>query len=221
VVTRSEFVSTGFTEAMFHGGRFVGWRMPSILVLEVRRQLAAGEPFVYAYYDGVDKTAHEYGLGEHYRAEVAAADRLVGDLLDVLPPGACLVVTADHGQVDVGQQLVRIADSVREGARLLSGEGRFRWLHVRAGAIDDVVAAATAAHADAAWVVTCEQMIDEGWFGGPLSRDVRRRLGDVALVAREPVAFLDPGDTGDATLVSRHGSLTPDEVWVPLLASRR
>jgi hypothetical protein len=221
VVSRAEFASTGFTEAMFRDGRFVGWRMPSILVVEVRRLLAAGEPFVYAYYDGVDKTAHEYGLGEHYEAEVAAADRLVGDLIDVLPPGACLVVTADHGQVDVGKQLVRVAQPVMNGARLLSGEGRFRWIHVRPGAIKDVAAAAEEAHGETAWIVTCDQMIDEGWFGGPLSLDVRRRLGDVALVAKEPVAFLDPGDTGDATLVSRHGSLTPDEVWVPLLASRR
>ena len=42
-----------------------------------------GEPFVYAYYDGIDKVAHEYGLGEHYDAELAAADRLVADMLAV------------------------------------------------------------------------------------------------------------------------------------------
>jgi predicted AlkP superfamily pyrophosphatase or phosphodiesterase len=219
VVTRAEFVSTGFTEAMFHGGRFVGWRMPSTLLVEVRRLLSAGEPFVYAYYDGIDKTAHEYGLGEHYEAEVAAADRLVADLLGVLPPGAALVVTADHGQVDVGKGSVRLADEVMAGARLLSGEGRFRWVHTRAGAAVDVGEAALGAHGDQAWIVPYEQMADEGWFGGPLSTDVRRRLGDIALVAREPVAFLDPGDTGEASLCSRHGSLTSAEVWVPLLAS--
>ena len=60
--------------------RHVGYRLPSTLVVEVRRLLAAGEPFVYAYYDGIDKVAHEYGLGEHYDAELAAADRLVADV---------------------------------------------------------------------------------------------------------------------------------------------
>ena len=67
-----------------------------------RRLLAGGEPFVYAYYDGIDKVAHEYGLGEHYDAELAAVDRLVADVLAVLPAGAVLLVTADHGQVDCG-----------------------------------------------------------------------------------------------------------------------
>ena len=57
----------------------------------MRRLLAAGEPFVYAYYDGLDKVAHEHGLGEHYAEELRIVDRLVGDLIEVLPPGAVLV----------------------------------------------------------------------------------------------------------------------------------
>jgi hypothetical protein len=47
---------------------------------------------------------------------------------------------------------------------------------------------------------------------------VAHRLGDVALVARAPVAFLDPADTGETRLLARHGSLTTAEMYVPLLA---
>ena len=71
VVTRAEFAETGFTGAHLTGVRFHGWRMPSTLVSTVGQLLADGEPFVYAYYDGVDKVAHEYGLGRHYDAESA------------------------------------------------------------------------------------------------------------------------------------------------------
>ena len=46
------------------------------------------------------------------------------------------------------------------------------------------------------------------------------RLGDVALVAREPIAFEDPNDTGPFELQGRHGSLTSAEVMVPLLVAR-
>ena len=49
----------------------------------------------------------------------------------------------------------------------------------------------------------------------------RACLGDVALVAREPVAFDDPADTGPFQLVSRHGSLTSAEMLVPLLVTAR
>jgi hypothetical protein len=47
------------------------------------------------------------------------------------------------------------------------------------------------------------------------------RLGDVALVAREDVAFHDPQDTGPFELVGRHGSLSAAEMLVPLLSAGR
>src|SRR5205807_3945140 len=77
VITRAEFSETGFTGAHLAGVRLYGWRMPSTLVTWVRRLLSDGEPFVYAYYDGIDKVAHEHGIDDAYDDEVAAADRLV------------------------------------------------------------------------------------------------------------------------------------------------
>jgi predicted AlkP superfamily pyrophosphatase or phosphodiesterase len=217
-VTRSEFAQTGFTAAHLGGARLVGWRVPSTLVVEVKRLLHGGAHFVYVYYDGLDKVAHEHGLGDHYRTELAAADRLVGDLLAALPGGAALLLTSDHGQVEVGTEVRMPGPEIMSAVTLLSGEGRFRWLHAKPGASDDLVKAAEEAHGDEAWVRTRQQIVDEGWFGGPLSKEVADRLGDVALVARAPVAFLDPADTGETRLLARHGSLTPAEMQVPLLA---
>ena len=217
-VTRGDFVATGFSAAHLDGTRMIGWQVPSTLVVEIRRLLAGGTRFVHTYYDGLDKVAHEHGLGEHYDAEMRFADRLVGDLVDALPSGACLVVTSDHGQVDVGRSAEMPASEMLDASWLLSGEGRFRWFHARPGAAPDLEAAALAFHGDVAWVRTLEQMRDERWFGGLLSDEVASRLGDVALVAREPVAFLDPADTGESRLAARHGSLTSEEMYVPLLA---
>lgn len=216
-VTKAEFTSTGFTAAHLGGARIVGWSVPSTLLVEVSRLLADGEPLIYAYYDGLDKVAHQFGLGDHYRQELRVVDRLVGDLAAALPGGAALLVTSDHGQVEVGAAARLPGPDLLAGVRLLSGEGRFRWLHAVPGAVSDVVAAAEAAHGDEAWIVTRQQMADEGWFGGPLKAEVAARLGDVALVAREPVAFLDPADTGETRLAGRHGSLTADELLVPLV----
>ena len=58
------------------------------------------------------------------------------------------------------------------------------------------------------------------WFGPVMTDRARASLGDVALVPFEPVAFDDPADTGPFVLKSRHGSMTPDEVYVPLFVSR-
>ncbi|MBA2282582.1 MAG: alkaline phosphatase family protein [Actinomycetota bacterium] len=219
-VTRAEFSTSGFSGAHLAGVRFRGWRMASSLVTEIRMLTAAGEPFVYAYYDGVDKVAHEYGLGPHYDAELAAADRLVAEVLDAVPRGTTVVVTADHGQVDTGDDLHQLDGEVLGHVGWQSGEARFRWLHARSGRSGALLEAAIAKHGDRAWVRTRDEIVDAGWFGPKVSSEARARLGDVALVARGTAAFLEPSDSGPYHLIGRHGSATPAELDVPLLAAR-
>jgi predicted AlkP superfamily pyrophosphatase or phosphodiesterase len=221
VVTRAEFVRTGFTVAHLDGVRFTGYRMPSSMVTDVARLLRGSEPFVYAYYEGIDKVSHEYGLGEHYDAELAAADRLVAGLLEAVPSGTAVVVVSDHGQVEVGPRVVPLAPEVMAHVSLQSGEGRFRWLHARPGHATLLVDAAVACHGLDAWVVTRDDVIEQGWFGPHVSAEAAARLGDVALVARTDVAFIDATDTGPYDLIGRHGSATRAELLVPLLVGVR
>ncbi|HEY6473711.1 MAG TPA: alkaline phosphatase family protein [Acidimicrobiales bacterium] len=217
VVTRYDYGPTGFTAAHLGHVDLHRWHTPAGLVTTVRHLASTGTPFVYAYYEGIDKVAHAEGLGDYYDDELRATDRLVADVLEVLPPGAVLVVTADHGQVDVGSSVEVLGPEIMDGLTLISGEGRFRWLHARPGATASVVDAATDLHGDVAWVRTREQVIDEGWLGGIPSPEIAERLGDVALIPFECTAFLDPADTGELRLRARHGSLTRDEMLVPLL----
>jgi len=219
VITKAEFVRTGFTVAHLESVRFTGYRQPSSLVTEIGRLTRAHEPFVYAYYDGVDKVSHEYGLGDFYDAELHAADRLIADILEVVPAGTAVVVTSDHGQVDVGVNVVPLAADVAAHVSLQSGEGRFRWLHARPGHASALLDAAAAHHSDIAWVRTRDQVVDDGWFGPTVTSDALGRLGDVALVAFADAAFSEPNDTGPYELVGRHGSATAAEMYVPLLAA--
>ncbi len=220
VVTRADVAQSGFTRAHMAGARMYGWRMPSTIVATVRSLLAGGERFVYAYYDGVDKVAHEFGFGPTYDAELVAADRLVHDLIDVLPLGAVLLVVSDHGQVDVGDHVVTLDADLAAMTTMLSGEGRFRWLHARPGMHDALAAAAHRLYDDVAWIRTRDEAVADGWFGGPLSDRVADRLGDVVIATRDPIAVLDPADPGEQWMRCRHGSLTAAEILVPLLASR-
>lgn len=218
VVSKVDFAGSGFSEAHLRGSQLHGWGVASSIAVEVGRLAASGEPFVYAYYEGIDKIAHMRGFGEEYDAELLAADRLVADILAVLPSDVCLLVTADHGQVEVGPNLEQLDAAVLEDAALVSGEARFRWLHAREGRAEALLAGAVARYGHQAWVRSVDEVLDEGWFGGPVDERVRHRLGDVAVVPWEPVGYLEAGD-GDARLVCRHGSLTEDEMLVPLLAA--
>src|SRR5262245_20325523 len=60
VITKAEFARSGFTLAHLDTARFTPYRLPSTLITEVARLTRNAEPFVYAYYDGVDKVSHEY-----------------------------------------------------------------------------------------------------------------------------------------------------------------
>ena len=221
VVTRAEYRTSGFTGAHLDPARYWGYRTLSTMVTEVDRLLRSSEPFVYAYWDGLDKVAHEYGLGEHYDGELAWIDHTIERLVAVLPRGAALVVTADHGQVEVGDNVIPLAGDVLGLCSMQSGEGRFRWLHARAGRAGALLEAATTHHGADAWVLSRDQMIADGWLGPVVTEAAAARLGEVALVARGDVAFHDPLDTGPYELVGRHGSVTPAEMLVPLLATSR
>jgi hypothetical protein len=221
VITRAEFADTGFTKAHLRGTRFTGWRTESGLVEHCRLAVEAGEPLVYAYYDGVDKVAHAHGLEDgFFRAELAAADRLAADLLALLPDDYALVVTADHGQVQVGAEGVVSLDALDPLVAAYAGEGRFRGLHARRGAAADLYAAASELVGHSAWVFSRDELFDEGWFGEGGGPTARGRVGDVVLAAYEPVAFADPGAPGETRLVAYHGSLTTAEMVVPLRAGR-
>ena len=171
-MTRHDYGPTGFTAAHLGHVELHRWYTPAGLVTAVRQLAAAGAPFVYAYYEGIDKVAHAAGLGPYYDDELRAVDRLVADVLDVLPPGAVLVVTADHGQVEVGGSVEVLGPEIMEAvtpdqwrgtlplAARSPGRRRPTWRRRRAELYGDV-----------AWVRTREQMIDDGLAG-------RRALAD-------------------------------------------
>jgi hypothetical protein len=221
VVTRSEFRHSGFTDAQLRGARFVGWNAVSTLVEHCRRLVSAGERFVYGYYPGVDTVAHEFGLHDSfYVAELRAADRLVGELRDALPEDVALLVTSDHGQVHVDQggwvELSELAPMIA----MYAGEARFRYLYAEPGAATELAAGAREAFGHQAWVLTRDELFAEGWIGPPPEGPIGNRVGDVVLAAREQVAFVDPTLPQETKLIGMHGSLTPDEMYVPLLGAR-
>jgi hypothetical protein len=220
VVNRNEFRESKFTQIQLRGADYHGYPSTSVLVEHCRRLVDGGQRFVYAYYDSLDFVAHMYGMRDAYfERELGSCDRLVSDLLDALPDGAALAVTADHGHVHFDRRV-----TFEEQAELIavqSGESRFRYLHAKPGAADELLQAVTGAHSSHSWVFSREQVLDERLLGPRApSAEVAKRIGDVVVAARDAVGFNDPANQGESRLLSGHGSLTPDEMLVPLVAGR-
>ncbi|MFC5060856.1 alkaline phosphatase family protein [Actinomycetospora atypica] len=219
---------SGLTRAALRGGRFHGVSALGDLAAEFLHGLAV-EPeeraLAYAYHGDLDAIGHEHGPGSlPWRMQLQIVDRLVAAIAECLRPGAVLLVVADHGMVttDRGWHVdLDLTPSLLTGVRRLAGETRVRHVYAMPGAADDVLAAWTAELADAAWVVSREEAIEQGWFGPTVSDTARGRIGEVVAAARDQWTLvrsrIEPRET---SLVGHHGSLTSAEQLVPLLVAR-
>lgn len=226
LVGKREYAKSGFTRAALRGGSYVASQSLGDEVTAVLRGLGAGRrSLVYAYHPDLDRTGHVRGVGsEAWRLELAHVDLLVRQVAERLPRDAALVVTGDHGMVDVRpEQRLDLSDhpELAAGVRLLAGEARARHVYAEPGAAGDVLAAWRALLGQAMWVVTGEEAVEAGWFGPRVAGWVRPRIGDVVAAAFEQVGVMQRViDPTQAQLTGHHGSMTTAEQLVPLLELR-
>lgn len=221
VVSHAKFAGSGFSAAHLRGGRYHGFETTTELVDRVVACLDAGAPVVYAYLPDVDTTAHEHGMAHDAFGEaLALADEVVAAIHRQLPSRAALLVTADHGQVTTDAAERVDLRPLRAMVSAMCGSTRLRYLHARPGASAELLAAATELAGARAWVHDRAGLVASGWMGPTMHPVVAGRLGDVVLAARGAATLVDPADRRQAELVTMHGSVTAEEMLVPLLAVR-
>lgn len=223
-VTRPEFEGSGLTAAAYRGGVFRGAAGVDELAREMLAALTAGSgpTLVSGYYPDLDREGHLAGVGSvSWRAAAAEVDQLLARLLDGLPPDAALLVTADHGQLNIPPEHRWDIDEdprLRNGVRLIAGEPRVRYLHVTPGATEDVIAVWRGILGEAAWVVERDEAIAAGWFG-PVPEEHLARVGDVVVACHGTYAVVASRSDHptEAKLVAYHGSYTAAEMMIPLI----
>ena len=192
MVSRPEFGGSGLTVAANRGGDFRGAAGVDALAATMRAALTAGAgpTLVSGYHPDLDRHGHLTGVDSAlWRVAAAEVDELLARLVDGLPPDAALLVTADHGQLNVPAEHRFDLDTdprLRAGVHLVAGEARVRYLHVVPGATDDVVAAWSAVLGDAARVRTRDEVVAAGWFG-PVPEEHLARIGDVVVICNDDV----------------------------------
>jgi hypothetical protein len=225
-VTRPEFEGTGLTVSANRGGAFVGASDADAVAAQMLLALSAGPGLVYGYHPDLDRSGHEDGVDSpNWRSAARDVDRLLGTLISGLPPGAALLVTADHGQVNIPAALrydMAAVPALQTGVTAVAGEPRVRYLHTEEGALDDVVATWRGVLGENAWVLTRDEAIEGGWFG-PVPHAHAGRIGDVVVICLGRTIALATGwePPAVAGLVAYHGSVTAAEMTVPLLVARR
>ncbi|MGD1281975.1 alkaline phosphatase family protein [Mycobacterium seoulense] len=222
-VLPAAFMGSGLTDAAYRGAEFRPVQPADDNARTVAEELKAAPGLVYGYTAALDTAAHAFGVGSSQWHEAAAkVDTLLTGLVETLPTGAALLVTADHGGFNVPPDARVDLDTdprLAAGVRVVAGEPRVRYLHTEPGAAADVQAAWSEVLTGSADVYGREQAVASGMFG-PVKPEHLARIGDVVVVCTGDAAVLATGHEPPETarLIGFHGAATPAEMAIPLIA---
>lgn len=219
-VNDADFAESGLTLCSQRGVPFHGikstWERLDVILDVVE---SAPRSVTYAYESRLDHTGHGKGCqSEAWRDMLTTIDTELAVLREELPPDTVLLVTADHGMVDLPKTGRFDVDSEPEllgDVTLLAGEARFRHLYTRAGAAVDVAARWSERLGERAVVRTQDGL--EDWFG-PIAADVRPRIGDVVVAALGDFAVFSKREFNiELRMSGFHGSVSEAELQIPVL----
>ena len=221
-VLPAAFLGSGLTEAVYRGAQFQPASNDDDYAQLVVDQLRNAPGFVYAYTAALDTAAHLFGVGSaEWHAAGIYVDVLLTRLVEALPPDAALLITADHGGLNVpeSQRIDLDADSrLGAGVRVVAGDPRVRYLHTELGATSDVIAAWSELLNGRADVRSRDDAVAAGLFGS-VRPDHLPRIGDVVVSCLGDTAVLasahEPPEV--AQLIGFHGASDPVEMAIPLI----
>ncbi|MDK1032436.1 MAG: alkaline phosphatase family protein [Planctomycetia bacterium] len=225
-IVRHKIKDSVFTDYATGGKERVGYDgLPEALEITRERIARAQRPtFIYLYVPDLDHLCHEKGAEcEDVQRLLLAMDKQLGDFCEALAGRARIVITADHGEVNVPDErrfVIDEGDALLEHLRFpATGEPTVPVFHVKPGSEDAFLKAFARRFGDAFCLITAEEAESLQLLGpGPLSPVTRRRLGDFIGIAPAPAAiYFKPPDAKVTVHVGVHGGLTPDEMLIPLI----
>jgi hypothetical protein len=222
-----KFRGSGLNSAALRGARPRWAESPGELAavtLDALRDGPAGQrTLVYSYFGDLDATGHREGCeSAAWGYQLEHVDRLVEQIVAGLAPGSALLVTADHGMLDVpaGARInIDQHPELLDGVEVVAGEPRARYVHVLPGAAESVLATWRAVLGPDWWVCDRATAIADGWFGPPEA--VRpEAIGDVIAVPLGSGAVVMPSSEPIVSrLIGMHGGVSAVEQDIPLLCA--
>ncbi|MBT2567016.1 alkaline phosphatase family protein [Arthrobacter sp. ISL-85] len=227
-VSLAQFDGSPMTRAALRGGRFIpGATAHARTAAAADAMAASGPSLMYFYVNDLDKAGHRHGCrSEQWEHQLEELDATVKRLNSGLPAGTTILLTADHGMLDVAepQRIDFSTDpALVAGVRHTAGEPRMVHLYLEESHLTDagrerLVAAWKGRFGDRIWAFTRGEALAGGLFGD-VRPAVERRIGDVMIAARDAVALYDGRRMRPTAMevVGQHGSLSKAEREVPLL----
>lgn len=220
VVNEARYADSGFTRATLRGARYLAARTIDDRVDAAIEAVHAHDGIVSCYVPDLDRIGHEHGWqSDAWIDALERVDGAVARLVDRVPAGTGVLVTADHGMVDVPEHRhVVVPPVLLEGVAHVAGEPRCLQLHRDPSwsGWEATVDAWRAAFGDVAWIATRDELVASGWLGD-VDVAVLPRIGDLVVAMRGTGALYVRDDDPARGMVGQHGSFTSEELRVPLV----
>jgi hypothetical protein len=221
------FVDSGFTHAVLRGAQYVAADKMADRFTAARSILNDNPTaLIYLYVAELDVAAHAYGWeSDRWLAVLENLDSEVSRFAETLRSDEGLLLTADHGVIDVPSTRHVLFDTepaLVAGVRHVAGDPRCVQLYLEpaqsAVTADTLADAWRQSESDRAWVYTRAEAVAAGLYGR-VADEVLPRIGDVIVAARKAIAYYDsrPANQKARGMIGQHGSLTDEEVRVPLI----
>jgi predicted AlkP superfamily pyrophosphatase or phosphodiesterase len=222
-VAAKRYENTGFTRAVFRGANYKGANVSADLISETVAALQKSPSFVYLYVNDVDSAGHSDGVGsDKWIAALKSVDDLVKALMQKLPKGTRIWLTADHGMINVEEKVILGKENeLLTDIAVIAGEPRMRHLYLStesASAEKEVISRWESELGSKVTMHTRKSAITAGLFGPNVSLDASERAGDVIAIAQGNLVLLDPERADkEGAMIGHHGGDSVIESAVPLL----
>lgn len=223
-VAAKRYENTGFTRAVFRGAHYKGANIASDLISETVAALQKSPSFIYLYVNDVDSAGHSDGIGsEKWIGALRYVDSLVAELIQKVPKGTRIWLTADHGMINVDEKVIIGHDNnLLTDISVIAGEPRTRHFYTAtdsAQAQAEIISRWEEALGDKVKMYSRSGAVAAGLFGTHVSLDASERIGDVIAIAQGNLVLLDPSRADkEGAMIGHHGGDSDIECSVPLLA---
>jgi len=195
----------------------------------IERVRCAGAPtYTYLYYPALDTQQHIFGpYASQARAELRRVDRELARLAEGIGGRGRLVVSADHGLLEVAQEgkhFIEPDDPIMETlAAAPYGEPRVPFFRVRDGAGESFASSFRDRFGESFALLSIDDADELRLFGPePLSETARGRIGDYIGIAATPQVLVHGSvrdKHGPALMRGFHAGMTAEEMRVPLIVA--
>ena len=223
-IAAKRYEETGFTRAALRGAEYFGANVVDELVANATAALSKANSFAYVYINDDDDASHREGFGSaKFHAAMNKAAELITKLLEQLPAGTRLWVTADHGMLNRGDYCVLGQDNdLLANVKLLGGEPRVRYLYVREGAVAETKSQWQEYFGEKVTLLDRHEAIKQGIFGPAITERNAQRVGDLIAIAQGDLILVEKERQElQLAMVGHHGGVTPAELEIPLLVQQK